>query len=121
MCLELVKFKRPYSIAISDNGFIACLIKPTTVKLVLISPNKNENKTVDINEIGLESAHSILINHNNQLVILDHACSRLFWFDQNLRFISSLSLPGKKYGTIDFCKTTNRIYISIRSIESYCD
>jgi hypothetical protein len=113
MCLELVKFKRPYSIAISDNGFIACLIKPTTVKLVLISPNKNENKTVDINEIGLESAHSILINHNNQLVILDHACSRLFWFDQNLRFISSLSLPGKKYGTIDFCKTTNRIYISI--------
>jgi len=113
MCLELVQFKRPYSIAVSDIGFIACLIKPSLIKLALIFPNKNENRTIDIKEIGLKSAHSILINCNNELVILDHICSKLFWFDKDLKFISSLSLPGKKYGTMDFCKITKRIFISI--------
>jgi len=113
MFFELVKFRRPYSIAISSCGIVACLIRPTTSKLVLIPPSGKNILSININTIGLKGAQSIAINHKNEIIILDHINSTLFWFDQNLKFISSLRLPGKKYGTMKFCTQTNQIYISV--------
>jgi hypothetical protein len=114
MFLELVKFRRPYSIAISNSGIVACLIRPTTSKIVVIPPSgKNNTLSININNIGLKGAQSLAINHKDELIILDHINRMLFWFDQNLKFISSLRLPGKKYGTMKFCTQTNQIYISV--------
>ena len=72
MCLELVKFRRPYSIAISSSGIIACLIRPTTTKLVVIPSSRNNSVSININDIGLKGAQSLVINHKNELIILDH-------------------------------------------------
>ena len=113
MCLELVKFRRPYSIAISNSGIVACLIRPTTTKLVVIPSSGNNSLSININDIGLKGAQSLIINHKNELIILDHINGMLFWFDLNLKFISSLRLPGTKYGAMKLCKQTNKIYISV--------
>ncbi len=113
MCLELVKFRRPYSIAISNSGIIACLIRPTTTKLVVIPSSRNNSVSVNINDIGLKGAQSLAINHKNELIILDHINRMLFWFDQNLKFVLSLRLPGTKYGAMKFCVQTNKIYILV--------
>ena len=60
MFLELVKFRRPYSIAISNSGIVACLIRPTTSKLVVIPPSgKNNILSININTIGLKGAQSL--------------------------------------------------------------
>ena len=113
MHLELVKFRRPYSIAISSSGIIACLIRPTTSKLVVIPSSGGNSLSININDIGLKSAQSLTINHKNELIILDNINSMLFWFDQNLQFVSSMRLPGTKYGVMKLCKHTNQIYISV--------
>jgi sugar lactone lactonase YvrE len=116
MDLELKRFRRPFSIAVSCEGMTACLIRPSETRILLISNSGQEILSKDIRDLGLESALSLCLIDSSQIVILDHISGNLAWFDLNLNHISSIKLPGHTYGVMRLCGLTNKIYISVLDI-----
>ena len=99
--------------AISKKGFISCLTRPLNTELVVVHPEPERVLSREIKRLGLKNAKSISINCEDQILLIDDIARALFRLDLDLNIISSLKLPGTKYGVIKSSPNSKEFYIPV--------